>query len=69
MTVLVDPPSLTAPPDQLTLVTDRLHQILITGGTFDAIYRRILTVPGKRVRAGLVLACARLLPSAAIPRR
>ena len=54
-----------APPDQLTLVADRLHEILITGGTFDAIYRHILAVPGKRVRAGLVLACARLLPSAA----
>ncbi len=61
----VDRPSLMAPPDQLTLVADRLHEILITGGTFDAIYRHILAVPGKRVRAGLVLACARLLPSAA----
>jgi geranylgeranyl pyrophosphate synthase len=54
-----------APPDQLTLVADRLHEILITGGTFDAIYCHILAAPGKRVRAGLVLACARLLPSAA----
>jgi hypothetical protein len=27
----------------LTLVADRLHEILITGGTFDAIYRHILT--------------------------
>ena len=63
--VTVDRPSLMAPPDQLTLVADRLHEILITGGTFDAIYRHILAAPGKRVRAGLVLACARLLPSAA----
>ena len=61
----VDHPSLTSPSDQLTLVADRLHEILITGGAFDAIYRHILAVPGKRVRAGLVLACARLLPSAA----
>ena len=28
-----------APADQLTLVADRLHEILITGDTFDAIYR------------------------------
>jgi len=34
----VDRPSLMAPPGQLTLVADRLHEILITGGTFDAIY-------------------------------
>ena len=64
----VDRPSLMAPPDQLTLIGARLHEILITGGTFDAIYRHILAAPGKRVRAGLVLACARLLPStAAVP--
>ncbi|HEY5841987.1 MAG TPA: polyprenyl synthetase family protein [Mycobacterium sp.] len=56
-----------AAPDQMTLVSDRLHEILITGGTFDAIYRHILAAPGKRVRAGLVLDCARLLPSAAVP--
>ncbi|HYB39146.1 MAG TPA: polyprenyl synthetase family protein [Mycobacterium sp.] len=61
----VDRPSLMAPPGQLTKVADRLHEILITGGTFDPIYRHILAAPGKRVRAGLVLACARLLPSAA----
>ena len=35
-------------------------------GTFDAIYRHILAAPGKRVRAGLVLACADLLPSPAV---
>jgi geranylgeranyl pyrophosphate synthase len=50
---------------QLPLVADRLNEILITGGAFNAIYRHILDVPGKRVRAGLVLACARLLPMAA----
>src|SRR5271163_5188102 len=33
-----------------------------------SIYRHILAAPGKRVRAGLVLACARLVPStAAVP--
>ena len=37
--VTVDRPSLMAPADQLTLVADRLHEILITGDTFDAIYR------------------------------
>lgn len=58
-----------APLDQLALVADRLHKILITGGTFDPVYRHILAAPGKRVRAGLVMACARLLPStAAVPR-
>jgi geranylgeranyl pyrophosphate synthase len=66
--VTVDRPSLMTPSGQLTLVADRLHEILITGGTFDTIYRHILTAPGKRVRAGLVLACARLLPSAAAVR-
>jgi len=58
-----------APRDQLVLVADRLHEILSTGGTFDPVYRHILAAPGKRVRAGLVMACARLLPStAAVPR-
>jgi geranylgeranyl pyrophosphate synthase len=55
----------TAPPDQLSLAVDRLYEILITGGTFDAIYRHILAVPGKRLRTRVVLACAQLLPSAA----
>ena len=67
MTVIADRPSSMGAPDQSTLVSDRLHELLITGGTFDAIYRHILAAPGKRVRAGLVLACARLLPSAAVP--
>ena len=61
----VDHPSLTSPSDQLPLVGDRLREILISGGGFDAIYRHILAVPGKRVRSAMVLACARLLPSAA----
>lgn len=61
----VDRPLLTRPSDQLILVADRLYEVLISGSSFDAIYRHILTVPGKRVRAGMALACARLLPSAA----
>lgn len=51
--------------DQLALVADRLHEILITGGAFDAVYRHVLAAPGKRIRAGLGLACTRLLPMAA----
>ncbi len=51
--------------DQLTQVNDRLHALLVCGGPFDAVYRHILATPGKRVRAGLALACAQLLPSAA----
>jgi geranylgeranyl pyrophosphate synthase len=63
-------PSLTGPSDQLTHVADRLHEILVSGDGFDVIYRHILAVPGKRVRAAMVLACARLLPStAAVPLR
>jgi geranylgeranyl pyrophosphate synthase len=61
----VDHPSLTSPSDQLSLVADRLREILVGGGGFDAIYRHILGVPGKRIRSAMVLACARLLPSAA----
>jgi len=61
----VDHSSLTGPSDQLPLVNDRLHEIMVSGDDFDAIYRHILAVPGKRVRAAMVLACARLLPSAA----
>jgi geranylgeranyl pyrophosphate synthase len=63
--VSVDRPSRMTPSGQLPLVDGRLHEILISGGSFDAIYRHILSAPGKRVRAGMVLACARLLPSAA----
>ena len=66
--MLADESSLKVPPDQLTLIDARMHEILITGGTFDAIYRHVLAAPGKRVRASMVLACTRLLPStAAVP--
>ena len=58
-------PSLIKSSDQLPLVADRLHEILVNGDGFDAIYRHILAAPGKRVRSTMVLACARLLPSAA----
>lgn len=60
----VDDPAPTRPSDQLPMVADRLREILISGGSFDPIYRHILAVPGKRVRSAMVLACARLLPSA-----
>lgn len=45
------------------LVADRLRQILLSGSGYDAVYQHILASPGKRVRASMVLACARLLPS------
>lgn len=62
--------SLTAPSDHTTLAAERMHELLITGGTFDAIYRHILVVPGKRLRTRLVLDCAQLIPSAtAVPLR
>src|SRR5262245_11600092 len=67
MTVVADRSSPVAAPDQLSLIANRLHETLVEGGTFDEIYRHILAAPGKRVRAGLGLACARLLPSAAVP--
>ncbi|QIS12796.1 polyprenyl synthetase family protein [Nocardia arthritidis] len=76
-TVAGGPIRTTAPNGQLpaaeifqpSAITDRLHEILLTGGDFDAIYRHILAAPGKRVRARLVLDCHRLLPSAvAVPR-
>ncbi|MBE1548099.1 geranylgeranyl pyrophosphate synthase [Mycobacterium sp. OAS707] len=66
----VDNRPLTGLSDQLPLVADRLREILVIGGGFDAIHRHILAVPGKRVRAAMVLACARLVPSAgAVPLR
>lgn len=61
----VDHPSLTKPSDHLPLVADRLRELLVNDGGFDAIYRHLLAVPGKRVRSAMVLACSRLLPSAA----
>ncbi len=45
----VDRPLPTRPSDQLPLVADRLYEVLVSGGSFDAIYRHILAVPGKRV--------------------
>lgn len=63
MTVITDRPSQMALPDDVTLVATRLHELLVEGGAFDAIYRHILAAPGKRLRAGLVLACSRLLPT------
>ncbi len=62
--ISVDHPSLIRPSDQLSLLTDRLREILVNGGDFDAIYRHILAVPGKRIRSAMALACARLVPSA-----
>ncbi len=56
---------LTSTSDQVALVTDRLREILVSGGDFAAIYRHILAAPGKRIRSAMVLACARLQPSAA----
>jgi geranylgeranyl pyrophosphate synthase len=51
--------------DQLPSVNARLHEILSVHDSFGIMYRHILAAPGKRVRAGLALACAQLLPSAA----
>lgn len=66
---VVDDDRTVGPVELLPLVTARLREILITGGDFDEIYRHVLAAPGKRVRARLVLACARLLPDgAAAPR-
>src|SRR5689334_9983007 len=53
------------PSGHVHLVTDRLREILLDGGCFDAIYRHILAAPGNRIRSAVVLACARLGPSAA----
>ncbi|PXX71782.1 octaprenyl-diphosphate synthase [Nocardia tenerifensis] len=50
--------------DRPAAITERLLEILVTGGEFDDIYRHVLAAPGKRVRAGLLLACAHLLPDA-----
>ena len=56
--------------DQVPPVADRMREILVSGGEFDAIYRHILAVPGKRIRSTVALACAGLLPSAdAVPLR
>jgi geranylgeranyl pyrophosphate synthase len=63
--MLANRPTPMAPAGQMTMVADRMRELLVNDGPFDAIYQHILAVPGKRVRAGLVLACARLLPWAA----
>lgn len=60
----VNRPSSTVPSDQLARVGARLREILVSGGGFDEVYRHILAVPGKRIRAAMVMACARLMPSA-----
>ena len=59
----VDQPSLMAPPDQLPLVADRLHEILITGGAFDAIDHRIPRRPAPTLRT-----CGRREPEPPEPR-
>jgi hypothetical protein len=60
---LAERPSAAALTDRVvTNIGGRLAD-LMTGGAFDAVNRHILAVPGKRVRARLVLACADLLPS------
>ncbi|WP_244198544.1 polyprenyl synthetase family protein [Nocardia neocaledoniensis] len=63
--VAVMPRPSAGPVELIPLVTERLREILLTGGEFDDIYRHVLAAPGKRVRARLVLACAGLLPEAA----
>ncbi len=68
MTVLDDRSALTTPADQLSEVADRLHEILITGGTFDAIYRHVLTNAGKRRPGRPGAGLCRLLPSATVYR-
>lgn len=45
-------------------VEARMREVLVTGTEFDDIYRHVLATPGKRVRAGIVLACAGLVPAA-----
>lgn len=62
--MLASQASVATPSDQLRLAADRMNEVLVTGGAFDAIYRTILAGPGKRVRSSMVLACAQLLPGA-----
>ena len=62
--MIADRPPVVTPHDQLARVAGRLGD-LMADGPFCAVNRHILGVPGKRVRARLVLACATLLPSAA----
>jgi geranylgeranyl pyrophosphate synthase len=44
-----------------TLVGSRLARLLSGRAPFDDAYRHILATPGKRLRAGLTLACSTLL--------
>ncbi|MGE0215873.1 polyprenyl synthetase family protein [Mycolicibacterium sp.] len=50
-------------PDQLDLLAERLAEVLVAGDPFDAVNRHVLAVPGKRLRARLVLICAALTPA------
>lgn len=63
-------PSPAGSSDQLALIEHRLREILVSGGAFDEVHRHVLAAPGKRIRATMVMACARLLPcAAAVPLR
>ncbi|WP_082520926.1 polyprenyl synthetase family protein [Rhodococcus sp. Leaf278] len=53
---------------QLRDVDAAMNRILEPHSTFRSIYDHVLSIPGKRVRAGMVLACAQLAPDAhAVP--
>ncbi|QII04476.1 polyprenyl synthetase family protein [Rhodococcoides fascians A25f] len=53
---------------QLRDVGAAMNRILEPHSTFRSIYDHVLSIPGKRVRAGMVLACAQLAPGAhAVP--
>jgi len=47
------------------LIHPRMAAALLVPNEFNAVYRHVLAVPGKRVRAGLTSACAELLASRA----
>lgn len=49
---------------QLRHVDAALHRIMERDNAFRSIYDHVLSIPGKRVRAGMVLACAQLAPDA-----
>ncbi|MDZ7918197.1 MAG: polyprenyl synthetase family protein [Rhodococcus sp. (in: high G+C Gram-positive bacteria)] len=53
---------------QLRDVDTAMNRILSLHNDFRVIYDHVLSTPGKRVRAGMVLACAQLAPGAdAVP--
>ncbi|OZD05327.1 polyprenyl synthetase [Rhodococcus sp. 06-235-1A] len=53
---------------QLCHVDVAMNRILEPHSSFRPIYDHVLSIPGKRVRAGMVLACAQLVPGAhAVP--